>query len=64
VLASLRAGMKCVAVTSEASRACPSAARAGRVLLAEHSGFDDVEVFGWITEGSSRRANRDEGRSF
>ncbi|NEA46910.1 HAD family phosphatase [Streptomyces sp. SID10815] len=64
VQAALRAGMKCVAVTSKAARECPSAVNAGRVLLAEHASFDDAVVFGWITAGSGRTVLRSEGQRF
>ncbi|MEU5137415.1 HAD family phosphatase [Streptomyces californicus] len=58
VEAAVRAGMSCVAVTSQAAEACPFALRAGHVLLAEHDNFDDADVFGWIRAGSGRMAAR------
>ncbi len=44
VLAALRAGMRCVAVTREAARGCPRAVRSGRLLIAEHTDFDAHDV--------------------
>ncbi|MYT81266.1 MULTISPECIES: HAD family phosphatase [unclassified Streptomyces] len=58
VEAALRAGMSCVAVTSQAAVAWPSALSAGHVLLAEHDHFDDAGVFGWIRSRSGRMASR------
>nr|WP_168723388.1 HAD family phosphatase [Streptomyces sp. SAT1] len=60
VRAALQAGMRCVAVTSDAGRECPSAVSAGRVLLAERGSFDDAGAFGWIMAGNSRAACRSE----
>lgn len=54
VVAALRAGMRCVAVTGAAARGCPRAVRSGRLLIAEHAHFDAHEVVRRI--GAARNA--------
>ncbi|GCD47564.1 HAD family hydrolase [Streptomyces paromomycinus] len=44
VVAALRAGMRCIAVTGAAARGCPQAVRSGRLLTVEHTDFDAPEL--------------------